>query len=88
MSVDRRRQTVQTDHASLSIVRQCALLSISRSGYYYDPLKEDAESLEVMRAIDKAYLKFPFRRYYSAARNRRLSGRPGQGHRPWPAIRL
>jgi putative transposase len=51
---------VQTDHASLSIVWQCALLSISRSGFYYDPVKEDAESLAVMRAVDEAYLKFPF----------------------------
>ena len=51
---------VQADHASLSVVRQCALLSISRSGFYYEPIGEDAETLVLMRAIDEAYLKFPY----------------------------
>jgi len=37
MTVDRRRRTVEPDHAVLSIVRQCDLLSISRSGFYYEP---------------------------------------------------
>jgi putative transposase len=60
MSVERRRQMVQADHASLSIVRQCALLSISRSGFYYEPAGEDAATLALMRAIDETYLKFPF----------------------------
>ncbi len=47
---------VQADHASLSVVRQCALLSISRSGFYYELIGEDAETL--VRAIDEAYLSF------------------------------
>ncbi len=49
---------VQADHASLSVVRQCALLSISRSGFYYELIGEDAETLVLMRAIDEAYLSF------------------------------
>jgi putative transposase len=51
---------VQADQASLSIVRQCALLSISRSGFYYEPVGDDAATLALMQAIDEAYLQFPF----------------------------
>jgi len=60
MTVDRRRRTVEPDHAVLSIVRQCDLLSISRSGFYYEPRRESAENLALMRLIDEAYLHFPY----------------------------
>jgi putative transposase len=60
MTVDRRRRTVEPDHAVLSIVRQCDLLSISRSGFYYEPRGESAENLALMRLIDEAYLHFPY----------------------------
>jgi putative transposase len=75
MSVERRRQMVQADHASLSIVRQCALLSISRSGFYYEPAGEDAATLALMRAIDETYLKFPF---YGSRQMARHLARQGQ----------
>ena len=35
MSVARRREMVEASHPHLSIVRQCDLLEISRSGCYY-----------------------------------------------------
>ena len=35
MSLERRREMVERGHPSLPVVRQCALLSISRSGLYY-----------------------------------------------------
>jgi len=34
MSVGRRREMIEPEHPQLSIIRQCALLSISRSAYY------------------------------------------------------
>ena len=54
---------VEPEHPSLSIVRQCTLLSISRSGLYYRPTGESAASLALMRLIDEAYLECP---YYGA----------------------
>jgi putative transposase len=60
MTVDWRRRIVEPDHAALSIVRQCELLSISRSGFYYEPSGESAETLALMRLIDEAYLRFPY----------------------------
>jgi putative transposase len=45
----------------LSVVSQCALLGLSRSSYYYEPKEtESAENLELMRVIDRLYLKRPF----------------------------
>jgi putative transposase len=34
MSLDRRRAMIEADHPGLSIVRQCELVAISRSGFY------------------------------------------------------
>jgi putative transposase len=51
---------VQSDHATLSIVRQCALLSLSRSGLYYERKGESCLNLELMREMDKAFTQWPF----------------------------
>jgi putative transposase len=75
MTVERRRQMVTADHAKLPIVRQCELLGVSRSGYYYDPVAESAETLALMRLIDEAYLAFP---YYGSRQMTRHLIRLGQ----------
>ena len=49
-----------SETTSLSIAEQCALLGISRSGFYYEPLGESRLNLELMRLIDEQYLKTPF----------------------------
>jgi putative transposase len=51
---------VDRQHPSLSVVRQCALLSISRSSVYYQPVPASQENLELMRLIDQQYLERPF----------------------------
>jgi putative transposase len=53
-----RRECVQPDHSELSIRRQCDLLSIHRSGFYYEPRKESELNLELMRLIDERYMKY------------------------------
>jgi len=45
---------------NLSTGRQCALLSISRSSFYYTPKGETALNLSLMRVIDKQFLETPF----------------------------
>ncbi len=47
-------------HPSLSVVRQCSLLSISRSSVYYQPVPASQENLELLRLIDQQYLERPF----------------------------
>jgi putative transposase len=45
----------------LSLVKQCELLSIYRSGIYYQPKGETALNLELMRQMDEHYLHHPFK---------------------------
>jgi putative transposase len=44
----------------LSIVQQCLLLNISRSGFYYGHRGESRRNLDIMEMIDKIHLKYPF----------------------------
>jgi putative transposase len=60
MSVERRRSVVDGSHPQLSIVRQCGLLQISRSGRYYQPAGESEATLSLMRLIDEAFLECPY----------------------------
>ena len=40
--------------------RQCELLGLARSSFYYPPCGETAENLQLKRVIDEQYLKTPF----------------------------
>ena len=60
MSVERRRAAVDCQHPLLSVVRQCKLLDISRSGLYYQPVEVSEEELTLMKLIDRQYLATPF----------------------------
>ncbi len=51
---------MEVGHPHLSIGRQCELLGLSRSGYYYQPTGENAFNLLLMQLIDKEYTKHPF----------------------------
>lgn len=73
-SLDWRRSLVEPEHPQLSIVRQCELLEMSRSGYYYEPVPESAENLALMRLIDEQYLATPFYGYRRMAAHLELQG--------------
>ena len=44
----------------LSIRRQCEILQVSRSGFYYEPVAQDPDQLALMKRIDEIHLKEPF----------------------------
>jgi putative transposase len=54
---------VEIAHPHLSIRRQCALLGLNRSSYYYQPATESPLNLTLMRLIDEQYLRTPFYGY-------------------------
>ena len=60
MSPARRRQMVDRQHPSLSLVRQCALLGVSRSSLYYRAKETSRQDLSLMGEIDRQYLEIPF----------------------------
>ena len=54
------RALLEPEHAKLSVRRQCELLGLSRSTYYYEPVPQSAANLALMRQIDEQYLETPF----------------------------
>ncbi len=59
MTADKNK-LIERGHPNLSISRQCALLGINRSSFYYDPIPESAENLHIMAALDKLHTDYPF----------------------------
>lgn len=55
-----RRAMIERESDSISVRRQCELLSLHRSGLYYTPSTESEENLAIMETMDKQYLKTPF----------------------------
>ncbi len=51
---------VDPNHPRLSIVRQCRLVSIARSSFYYEGTGETPLTLRLMRLIDEQFLETPF----------------------------
>lgn len=46
-------------HESLSLRRQCWLLSVSRAGLSYQPVPVDEQNLNIMRRLDEWYIEHP-----------------------------
>ena len=60
MSRNQRQAMIDRDHDQLALVRQCALLNVSRASLYYRPSPPRAEALKLMALMDRQYLKTPF----------------------------
>ena len=58
-SAEAKRLLVEPAHPHLSVVRQCELLGLPRSSYYYEPAEASAEDLRLMRLIDEQYTRQP-----------------------------
>ena len=56
-----RKELVDKAHNKLSIVKQCDLLTIHRSSFYYEARPLDELNLELTKVIDKEYTLHPFR---------------------------
>jgi putative transposase len=51
---------VDSDHNTLKISTQIELLSIPRSSFYYVPVGESEQNLEIMRFLDEQFMSVPF----------------------------
>ena len=51
---------IEPTHPQVSIARQCELLKMARSSYYYEPAHESEENLQLMRLLDEQYTRIPF----------------------------
>lgn len=51
---------IEPEHLTISISRQCELLGLARSSWYYQAVPETAENLALLRLIDEEYTRHPF----------------------------
>jgi putative transposase len=51
---------IKPEHPKLSIVRQCELVGLSRSSWYYRPVPESAETLALKAEIDRICTDAPY----------------------------
>ena len=65
---------VDVNHSRLSIVRQCEMVKISRSSFYYQPKGESEANLELMQRIDEQFLDTPWYGSRQMARHLRRGG--------------
>lgn len=65
---------VDPNNPSVSIVQQCRLLKISRSGWYYETKGESPLNLTLMRLIDEQFLITPYYGSRQMARHLRRMG--------------
>ena len=74
MSRERRKDLIEPEDPGLSITKQCELLQISRSSWYYEAIGESELNLKLMRLIDEQFLETP---YYGARQMARYLRRQG-----------
>ncbi len=55
-----KRAWIEPVHPSITIQRQCELLGVSRSSYYYQSHGERPENIRLMHRIDELFTKYPF----------------------------
>ena len=60
MSRGERKAMIGRDRPGLSLSRQCRVLAIGRSSFYYTPQGESPENLALMRRLDALFMKYPF----------------------------
>lgn len=67
---------IETTHPEISIRRQCELIGLNRSSYYYQPASETDFNLKMMRLIDEQYMKTPYYGYPKMTAHLRRVGYP------------
>ena len=60
MSPEKKRAMIKRDHPELSISQQRRLVRLSRSAFYYTPVGVDADTLAMMKEIDRVFTRYPF----------------------------
>ena len=59
-STKKRRGMVGLNCSDISITRQCELVGLPRSTYYFQPQAESEHNLKLMQKIDELYMDHPF----------------------------
>ena len=60
MSVDGKRALIEAADKRIAVVRQCELIGLARSSFYYEPAVENEYNKMLMNMIDELYTEHPF----------------------------
>lgn len=55
-----KKERIDPSYQSIPISRQCELLGLARSSFYYEPKPETAQNLRLMRMLDQQFTATPF----------------------------
>jgi putative transposase len=55
-----KRTQIELGHPQISLSRQCELLGLARSSWYYQPARESPQNERLMRLIDEQFTQTPF----------------------------
>ena len=67
---------INPQHPKLPIVRQCELIGLNRSTWYYEPVPESAENLALKALIDRIFTETPYFGSRKMAEMLRRQGHP------------
>lgn len=60
LPVEVKRAQIEPEHQTISVSRQCELLGLARSSWYYQPARESPQNERLMRLIDEQFTQTPF----------------------------
>lgn len=60
MDLETRKNMIDNNSNNLSIARQCDMVSVNKSTYYYKQRALTAQDLEIMKVIDEIYTEHPY----------------------------
>jgi putative transposase len=73
-SKDKLRNSVELGNLRIPIKRQCQLLGINRSSYYYHPVPITDETIKLMNRIDEIYIDKPYYGYIKITKQLKREG--------------
>lgn len=71
---EQRQQLIDANYSQLSLRRQCALLQINRSTFYYEPEKVNAEDIDLINEIREIWERYPFYGYRRITKELKFKG--------------
>lgn len=60
MSTEQKRQLICPEDPEISVVKQCKLIGLQRSNFYFKPKGETVFNQDLMKKIDRKFLECPF----------------------------
>jgi putative transposase len=71
---EQRQQLIDNNHTELSLRRQCELLQVNRSTFYYKAAEIDADDIDLLNEIREIWERYPFYGYRRITKELKFKG--------------